>query len=728
MTTGRKKHRASVAANLCRGAILVLSVDRFNPVKAKDADVLSGGADLFNPVKAKDADDAAPLSPPSEPLPGQGVSALGQVGMQNYTELGFKKMRAPEEVWRLAKRFWEANQDRYTWERESSTTYVDHWSSPTWMVSLHNNHLQGAGNNIEGKIWNATKKPIQEWISGVGDGSARDEASEYSLDGIRVYTEGAVLATRVDRLPRICSAVLNVAQDVASEPWPIEVYGHDGNAYNITLEPGDMVLYESHSVLYGRPFPLKGRFHANLFIHFEPSGHSLQHKAQDSGAEAARGARDTNVAGRHGGEAADDLPPHVVPGSAAEEQQSRKTADDYITINRGTPAHLAANRGDVRRLEAALNEAKDSLNAKDANGWTPLHEGARGGQEDVVRLLLDRGALINEKERTGKTPLDLSIKANGKDHSVTRLLEKKAEDNKASSATKGTPAHIAAHRGDVQWLEAAIHTEKDWINAKDANGWTPLHEGARGGHEDVVRLLLDLGASIDEKERTGKTPLDLSIEANGQDHSATQLLEKKKAEDNKVFSVTGGTPAHLAANRGDVRRLEATINKVKDWINAKDVNGWTPLHEGARGGHEDVVRLLLDRGAPINAKERTGKTPLDLSIKANGRDHPVSQLLTSVIRGTPAHLAAHRGDARRVEEAINKEKGHLHAKDTNGWTPLHEAARGGHEDVVRLLVDRGARIDAKERTGKTPLDWSIKANGKDHPVSQLLASLDGSEL
>lgn len=60
-------------------------------------------------------------------------------------------------------------------------------------------------------------------------------------------------------------------QDV-DEPWPLEVYGHDGYAVNITMVPGDMILYESHSVIHGRPFPLNGSHYANVFVHFEPIG------------------------------------------------------------------------------------------------------------------------------------------------------------------------------------------------------------------------------------------------------------------------------------------------------------------------------------------------------------------------------------------------------------------------------------------------------------------------
>jgi prolyl 4-hydroxylase len=110
-----------------------------------------------------------------------------------------------------------------------------------------------------------------------------------SMYGIRVYSDNSVLATRkhcnasiltwmryytiscdvmssmrvdVDRLPLVSSCIIQVAQDV-DEPWPIEVYDHNGKAWNVTMQPGDLTLYESHTVLHGRPFPMKGRFYVS---------------------------------------------------------------------------------------------------------------------------------------------------------------------------------------------------------------------------------------------------------------------------------------------------------------------------------------------------------------------------------------------------------------------------------------------------------------------------------
>ena len=121
-------------------------------------------------------------------------------------------------------------------------------------------HLQNA---MREPIWQEVESRVKEWVP------SASSFSRSSLYGIRVYTEGSILATHVDRDPLITSAIINVGQDV-DEPWPLEVYGHDGRAHNITMEPGDMVLYESHSVLHGRPFPLKGRYFANIFVHFKP--------------------------------------------------------------------------------------------------------------------------------------------------------------------------------------------------------------------------------------------------------------------------------------------------------------------------------------------------------------------------------------------------------------------------------------------------------------------------
>ena len=179
-------------------------------------------------------------------------------GMYNYTQMGFTKIRAPLAVFELLQNFWQKNKNR---EREESwpigNIYVNHWQNPTAMISVEDPSMEGGGYILKQHIWNAARDTISAWTG--------QQLAECSLYGIRVYKEGAILAPHVDRLPLVSSAIINVDQDV-DEPWPLEVIGHDGKAHNVTMVPGDMVLYESHSVLHGRPFPLNGRFMANVFM------------------------------------------------------------------------------------------------------------------------------------------------------------------------------------------------------------------------------------------------------------------------------------------------------------------------------------------------------------------------------------------------------------------------------------------------------------------------------
>jgi prolyl 4-hydroxylase len=140
------------------------------------------------------------------------------------------------------------------------------------------------------------------------------------------------------------------------------VYGHDGKATNVTMEPGDMILYESHSVLHGtllleayfdtlkctsrlsnsqsypeivrqnvgRPFALKGRFMANIFIHFEPNGHSLRHNTKtESGGDVDKKYRDALQRGSGGHES--DLPSYVVAGTPEEEHWRQAHPDGVVS-------------------------------------------------------------------------------------------------------------------------------------------------------------------------------------------------------------------------------------------------------------------------------------------------------------------------------------------------------------------------------------------------------------
>lgn len=344
--------------------------------------------------------------------------------MTNYTKVGYKKIKAPPDVWHLIKKFWDANKEirkPETWG--VGNTYTNNWDSHSSMVSVEDSGLRGGGSKLKQKIWDAAKDTISEWTG--------QEVTQCSLYGIRIYYEGSVLAPHVDRLPLVSSAIINVDQDV-DEPWPLEVIAHNGRAENVTMEPGDMVLYESHSVIHGRPFPLKGRHFANIFVHFEPVGHTMRHHNHQTDAEddVDQKYRDSLMRGSAGHENEQDgLPSYIQDGTPeankwrATHSGGKNTKKKSFTTG-STMAHLAAQGGDIAALKEEVKKKKELITAKDKNGWTPLHEGARGGHLEVVRYLVENGADVNAiTDNGGGTALYYARQKFEDDHPVVAFLE-----------------------------------------------------------------------------------------------------------------------------------------------------------------------------------------------------------------------------------------------------------------------------------------------------------------
>ena len=315
------------------------------------------------------------------------------------------KIQAPPRVRDLLDDYWKKNKDNKMKEDwPAGNIYTNHWASPTYMVSVEDSNLRGGGMQLKNAIWDAAKSTIEQWT-----GMELKPISQY---GIRVYTEGAILNPHVDRLPLVSSCIVNVAQDV-DEPWPLEIYDREGNAVNVTMEPGDMVLYESHSLIHGRPFPLKGRYFANIFIHFEPTGRKISHHSDDFVEELD-----------------DFFPPYIIPDSPEadnwrEQNPSGWRMSSPAAAQRDAPdGHVAAASGDIDTLTAIAKKDRKMLQEKDSNGWQPIHEAVRGGHIDVVKLLLEHDVDINARTHRGKggSPLNLALETLREEHPLTNFL------------------------------------------------------------------------------------------------------------------------------------------------------------------------------------------------------------------------------------------------------------------------------------------------------------------
>ncbi|CAM9557884.1 unnamed protein product [Heterosigma akashiwo] len=159
--------------------------------------------------------------------------------------------------------YYHANRDTQTKEVWSdANTYTNHIEAPSYMIHLPE------GGDTKTKIFDKLMPFLSEW-SGVEDLEAT------AMYGIRIYTNGAELRGHCDRTDtHAVSAIINVDQDV-EEDWNLEIYNHAGVATNITMSPGDLVLYESASCQHGRPYAMKGNHYTNMFVHTRPRDPAL---------------------------------------------------------------------------------------------------------------------------------------------------------------------------------------------------------------------------------------------------------------------------------------------------------------------------------------------------------------------------------------------------------------------------------------------------------------------
>lgn len=167
----------------------------------------------------------------------------------------------------------------------------------------------------------------------------------------------------------------------------------------------------------------------------------------------------------------------------------------------------AAREGNTLIMVKVFNVCPTLIDARGA--WfrrTPLMYAAESGQLKATRLLLYRGASINLGDRYGRTAIDIAA-AKGHGEVVWLLLEWGA-DRSVRTASGMNLLMLGADGGHVSVVKAWLWwVGAESIDAKDVNGATALWHACRGGHVEVVRVLLGVGADPVMPNRYGETPL-----------------------------------------------------------------------------------------------------------------------------------------------------------------------------------------------------------------------------
>ena len=416
------------------------------------------------------------------------------------------------------------------------------------------------------------------------------------------------------------------------------------------------------------------------------------------------------------------------------------------------PLHIAIGNADVPMIRLLL-AARADPNSADSTGETCLMMATRTGSLDAVKALLDKHAVVDGKDpEYQETPLMLA--ARGGYAPVVSLLIKHGAKVDAQTRTGKTPAFRLASAnsgskgaGIVRggWPERG---ERDPIPGAK----TPLLYAAREGHDDIAKLLLDAGAQIEKADADSVTPLLMAV-LNGRLTLANALVARG-ANVNAV-DWYGETPLWAAV---DVRDLdisdpgrpngvdrEAAFALVRTllehganpnartkeyppqrrWITRLgslswvDFTGQTPFLRAALAGDVEVMRLLLEHHADPNIATFNGTTPL---MAAAGVNWTVAQTYDE---GPKALL-----EAVKLAQSLGND---VNATNDMGLQAIHGAANRGSDDIIRFLVEKGAKLDIADKQGRTPMTWAQGVFLATHPPQAkprtiaLLKQLQGSD-
>jgi ankyrin repeat protein len=372
-----------------------------------------------------------------------------------------------------------------------------------------------------------------------------------------------------------------------------------------------------------------------------------------------------------------------------------------------TPLSLASVNGSAAVVDALLKAGADA-NTVGTDGETVLMLASRTGNPDAVRLLIDRGANVNARETWhGETAV---MWAAAEDHgAVVSLLAARGADLNIKSTVPEFPKvkvdaatmvftalprggltalMLAARQGAGDGVRALAEAGAD-LNAVDPDGMTALNIAIINAHYDEAALLVEKGASLDIGDTAGMTPLYAAVDMQHQEPMVNRPLPKPSGrlvplDLVKILLERGANP--------NAALKTPLLMRQHNGGDASLGEGATPLMRASKVSDTTIVRLLLDKGADPNRRLRNQTTALMIAASRAGRNAGPEQNTIDAIT------------------VLLSKGADINAVNDNGESALHIAVGRG-DSLVRFLAENGAKLDLKDKAGRTPLDVAMGVPG-----------------
>lgn len=361
------------------------------------------------------------------------------------------------------------------------------------------------------------------------------------------------------------------------------------------------------------------------------------------------------------------------------------------------PLHAAVRSGSPARVYNALRLPLTDINLHDDSGVPPLHLAALQGTPSIIRLLLLHGAHPNSEDRTrATTALHLSIGRTDSTWTMSRadtadLLLRNGAAVNARDSNGDTALTLAARQGFTPCAILLGHYGAA-INPQNNAGDSAVHLATTGGHAAFVQHLIANHADLNTANNAGATPLLIAAQLAHGD-IAKQLLDAGAQIDPILAAGRGfDVVLQLLLTSGDVRpedinagllaaastgyvHVVRVLLQHEAAVDTRDSDGHTALILAAAGGHVEVVQVLLENGADVHA---VGE-----------------QRVTALLAVSPENTV--------LLEMLLRAGADVDAQDRYGSSALHQAALGGHQRAVQVLVGHGADVGAVTDDGSTSL-------------------------